>query len=328
MGNNGSGISRTVLFVDDKPDVLNSIERLFIDRDLKMLRASKADDALDLFKKEDIAVIISDNQMPGMKGTELLGKVRDISPDTLRILMTEYADLAGAVEAANKGEIFRFITRPWNNNMLVRTVQKAVERYQIVRSLKDHDEVRLLSIAQMIELKDHYTHGHCERVAYYALIIAAAQGFSEEAKRELTYGCWLHDCGKIDLPEHILNRKGTLDPEEFEIIKKHPVWGADVARQALLPDTVVKIILHHHERYNGTGYPAGIKGADIPLEARIVTVSDVYDALTTDRPYRERYSIEKVFSAMLSMKGSIFDPELVDILLSKLPQAQERILNP
>jgi len=328
MRNNVSRISRAVLFVENSPDIMNSIEGLFIDRDLKILRASRADEAFDLLKKEDIAVIISDNQMPGMKGIELLGKVRDISPDTLRILMTEYADLADAVEAVNKGEIFRFITKPWNNNTLVRTVQKAVERCQIVRSLKDHDEAGMLSIAQTIELKDHYTQGHCERVAYYARIIAAAQGLSEEAKRDLTYGCWLHDCGKIDMPEYILNRKGPLDPEEFEIMKKHPVWGADVARQALMPDTVVGIILHHHERYNGTGYPAGIKGADIPLEARIATVADVYDALTTDRPYRERYSREKVLSAMLSMKGSIFDPEIVDILLSKLPRAQERALNP
>jgi len=328
MGDNGSGISKTVLFVDDEASVLNSIERLFIDSNLKMLKALGADEALALFKKEDIAVIISDSQMPGMKGTELLAKVRVISPDTLRMLMTAHADLAVAVDAINKGEVFRFITKPWDDDVLVRTVLEAIDRYQIVLSLKNHDESRLLSLAQTIELKDHYTHGHCERVACYALVIAAVLGLSEGAKRDLKYGCWLHDCGKIGFPERLLNRKGTFDPEEFEIIKQHPVWGADVARQARLPETVVKIILHHHERYNGTGYPTGIQNAEIPLEARIVTVADVYDALTTDRPYRKSYSGEKVLSTMLSMKESIFDPDLVDIFLDKLPEAQECVLNP
>ncbi|RJQ52810.1 MAG: HD domain-containing protein [Nitrospiraceae bacterium] len=318
MGNNGSD-NAAVLFVDDEAYVLNSVERLFLDSSMKILRASSADEALDKFTKEEIAVIVSDNQMPGIKGTELLSRVRDISPDTLRILMTAHADLSVAVDAINKGEVFRFITKPWDDDALLRAVQEAVSRYQIVLSLKKQDEAKLLSIAQTIELKDPYTRGHCERVATYALIIANALGLPEKTLKDLKYGCWLHDCGKIGVPEHILNKKGTLDPKEFEIIKKHPRWGADVARQAQLPETVVEIILYHHERYDGTGYPLGIKGPDIPLEARIVTVADVYDALTSDRPYRDRFSEEKVIAIMQSMKTIIFEPRLVDIFLTCRP---------
>lgn len=321
MWNSISG-SKTVLFVDDEASVLSSIERLFIDSNMKILRAANGDEALDFIKKEDIAVVVSDNLMPGMKGTEVLAKVKSMKSDTLRILMTAYADLSVALDAINKDEVFRLIIKPWDDDALVQTVQEAVNRYQIVQSLKNHDEAKLLSLAQTIELKDPYTHGHCERVANYSLMIADALELSERAIQNLKYGSWLHDVGKIGVPEHILNKKGNLTADEFDIIKKHPVWGADVARQAQLSETTVKIILHHHERYNGTGYPEGIKGADIPLESRIVTVADIYDSLTTDRPYRKRYSEEKVLLFMLSMKESIFDPEIADIFLSKLSASE------
>ncbi|MBI5098772.1 MAG: response regulator [Nitrospirae bacterium] len=308
-------MSDTILFVDDEEYILNSVERLFADSGMTILKAENAKRALDFFSKEEIAVIVSDNQMPGMKGTELLARVRDISPDTLKILMTAHADLAVAVDAINKGEVFRFITKPWNDDALVQTVEEAVKRYQIVLSLKKHDEAKLLSLAQTIELKDPYTRGHCERVADYALIIANALNLPEGIKKDLKYGCWLHDCGKIGIPENILNKKGSLTQEEFEIVKKHPRWGADVARQAQLSDTIVNIILYHHERYDGAGYPLGIKSTDIHLEAKIATVADIFDALTSDRPYREKYSDKKAIDLILQMKNNILDPKLVDIFI-------------
>ncbi|RJQ49584.1 MAG: HD domain-containing protein, partial [Nitrospiraceae bacterium] len=247
--------------------------------------------------------------------------VRDISPDTVKILMTGHAELSVAIDAINKGEVFRFITKPWDDDMMVSTVHDAVNRYHVLSSLKMQDEYKLLSLAQTIELKDSYTRGHCERVAKYALIIANALKLPEWIIKDLTYGCWLHDCGKIGVPENILNKKCSLNEEEFEIIKKHPRWGADVARQARLSETTIKIILYHHERYNGTGYPLGIKSKDIPLEARIVTIADVFDALTSDRSYRRRFSENEALEIMQSMKSSIFDPELVDIFLRDYPAA-------
>ncbi|NOZ69486.1 MAG: HD domain-containing protein, partial [Deferribacteres bacterium] len=122
-----------------------------------------------------------------------------------------------------------------------------------------------------------------------------------------------HDCGKIGIPGAILNKPGALDDNEFDLIKKHPAWGADVARQAQLSEVIVNIILYHHERYDGKGYPAGISGADIPVEARIVAVADVFDAVTSDRSYRKAYSMKKGLEIIMSMKGSSFDPEIVDL---------------
>lgn len=298
-------MSNTVLFVDDEENILNSVSRLFADDDMRILRASNAGEALDFFKKQEIAVVVSDNHMHGMDGLDFLTKTIEISPDTLKILMTGYTDLATAVDAMNRGKVFRFIIKPWEDDVLRLTVHEALKRYQLIQSLKKEDEATLFSLAQTIELKDHYTRGHCASVARYALMMAEALNLPEKTKKDLKYGSWLHDCGKIGVPERILNKNGPLDVEEFEIIKNHPRWGADVARQARLPDAVVNIILHHHEKFDGSGYPAGIKEEDISVEARIVTVADVFDAMTSDRPYRKRLGKKKAIEILVLMRGNV-----------------------
>ncbi len=320
-------VSGSVLFIDDETHVLNSMDSLFTGTGLRILKAADPGEALELFGKEEITVIVSDNHMPGIKGIDLLLKIRDISPDTLRILMTDYADLVTAVNAINKGELFRFIVKPWEDNALIHTVQDAVRHYHVVRSLKKGDETTLLTLAQTIELKDPHAQGHCENVAAYAMLIANALNLSEEAKKHLQYGSWLHDCGKIRIPDNILDKKNPLIKEEYEIIKNHPRWGADLAIQAQMPESIVNIILHHHERYDGSGYPSGIKGRDIPLEARIVTVADVYDALTSDRAYRKKYTREKAVEIMLLMNENIFDPEIFDLFLDGSGKNQSLMLS-
>ncbi len=305
----------TVLFVDDEIGILNSVERLFNDIDIRILRAENARTALDILKTETVAVVVSDNQMPGMKGIDLLLQVKEVSPDTIKILMTGYADLDTAVEAINSGEVFRFIIKPWQNESLILAVQEALQQYRIIQSLKSSDENTLLSLAEAVELKDGYTRGHCERVAEYALLIASEIHMGDEIIKAIRHGSWLHDCGKIGVPEHILNKNGPLDPDEFEIIKHHPEWGADVARKAVMSDLVINIIHFHHERYDGSGYPSGLKGDEIPFEVRIVTVADVYDALTSTRPYRDKYSIDKAMEIMRVMRGSVFDPDILDLFM-------------
>ncbi len=307
----------SVLFVDDEESVLKSVDRLFIDYDVRILKAANADEAINIICKEEIAVIVSDHCMPGMKGIELLSKVKELSPDTLSILMTAHTDLGVAVDAINNGEAFRFIIKPWDNVNLVTTVREAVKKYQLVQSLKSIDESSFLSLAQNIELKDPHTGGHCERVAHYSLIIAEELGLSEDIMESLKFGAWLHDCGKLGISEKILNKKGTLTHMEFDMVKKHPKWGADAAAQADLSQEIVNIIHYHHERYDGSGYPAGIQGDGIPVESRIVTVADVYDALTSNRSYRKKYSMDKAIKIMLAMSGSVLDPNILDVFLCK-----------
>jgi putative nucleotidyltransferase with HDIG domain len=307
----------TVLFVDDEDKVSGSVERLFLDASMKILRASSADEALSIFRQEEVAVIVSDYCMSAMKDINIFSRVKERSPDTLGILITAHNDLTLAVDSINKGEVFRFILKPLDNNELLNIVLEAVKRYRIVQSLKRFDEAALLSISSSIELKDPYTKGHCEKVTQYALMISDELKLPEETRTSIKFGGWLHDCGKIGIPESILNKEDPLDESEYDAIKKHPRLGADVAAQANLSNQIINIILYHHERYDGAGYPSGRTGEEIPLEARIVTVADVYDAITSNRAYRKKYCPEKALKVMAMMRGNVFDPELIDIFLYK-----------
>lgn len=307
-----------VLLVDDETNILNALERLLLDSDLRVLRAGNGGEALEILRKEPVAVVVSDNLMPGMRGVELLSRVRDCSPDTARVLLTGYADLPTAIEAINRGEVFRFHVKPWVDEEIVRTIEEGVQRYKLVRTLRMGDEATLRSIAQTIELKDPYTRGHCDRVAAFAQKIVEKLGLPEPMRRAIRHGSWLHDCGKIGVPEAILNFPGKLSEEEFTVVKKHPGWGAEVGRQANLPEEIINIILYHHERYDGRGYPTGAKGKEIPLEARIVAVADVFDAMSTDRPYATGYDRVEAKRVMGVLRGAALDPDLVDIFLEAL----------
>lgn len=312
-------MSENVLFVDDEEYILTALERVCADaEDIRALTASSAEEALQILRDEDIAVLVTDHRMPVTTGTDLLKLAKAISRQTVKILMTGYADLPTAIEAINSCEVFRFIVKPWDNDGLLDTVREGVSRYRLMQSLRREDEAVFRSLGQTIELKDRYTKGHCDRVARYALMIAEALKLPEEEQDSIKQGSWLHDCGKIGIPESILNFEGELSALEFETIRKHPLWGSEVAHQAELPTAVINIILHHHERFDGSGYPHGLKGANIPIEARIVAVADTYDALTSDRPYHKAFQQQKALGILEGLKGSSLDAKLVDLFVYRI----------
>jgi len=307
---------RTVLFVDDEQPIRNALERMYLERDdLRCLFAASGQEGLAIMEKEEVWVVVSDYLMPGMRGIEFLSKVKARWPHTIRIMMTAYADLSIAIDAINKSEAFRFVTKPWNNQELMEVVDEALMRYQLVQTLVSEDETVYLSLAQTVELKDPYTKGHCDRVARYAVSLGRAVGLSAPHLEEVKHGSWLHDCGKIGVPERVLNFPGRLNEDDMESVMQHPRWGSEVARQAHMSEAVVNVILYHHERFDGAGYPSGLKGDEIPIEARIVAIADVFDALYSDRPYRKAYSLERVLEIMQEMTATHFDPELIKIFL-------------
>jgi len=321
-------MSDTVLFVDDEEQILNSIDGIFSKADVTVIKTASAREALEIVNQQTVAVIVSDNQMPEMKGIDLLSKIRDVSPDTLKILMTAPSDLSIAVDAINKGELFRFVLKPWDNKFFVNMVQEGVSRFKIIHTIKYGDEAALLSVAKEIELKDPFTSGHSERVARYAAMLAELFGLPEEMKKAVKLGSYLHDCGKMRVPETILNKKDRLNKDEYEIIKNHPRWGADIAIQAALPERIINIIHHHHERFDGSGYPSGMKEDEIPFEAQIVAIADVYDALTSNRCYRTRFSDEKAVEILLLMRGNVFNPEIIDQFINNCLQQMEKEASP
>ena len=309
-------MNEKVLFVDDDRLVLEMAISLFSARGIKTLIASDAMEALEICRQHDVAVIVTDNYMPGISGLELLDRLKDISPETVKILMTAYADLSCALAAINMSEVFRFVVKPWSDEDLLKAVADGINRHQILLSLRKDEEDVLRSLAQTIELKDPSTKGHCDRVAILSLLLADALNLPKDMKREIKYGSWLHDCGKIGVSETILNGSQQLSGQELATMKMHSDWGADVAAKANLSQVAHNIIHFHHERYDGTGYPTGIGGEKIPIEARVVAVADVFDALMNDRPYRRKYSSEETFAILRSMAGSALDPELVGLFLS------------
>jgi len=313
----------TILFVDDDRNYLAYTSGLFQGRGLNILSASSALEALAIVENQAVSVVVSDNEMPGMQGIELLSRIKEVSPHTVKIMMTGSADLSTTLAAINSGEVFRFVLKPWKKAEMLRAVKDGIRRYRVLQSLKREDEFILHSLAQTIELKDASTKGHCDRVATLALMIAERLGISEEIRQEIRYGSWLHDCGKIGVPEAILNAERQLTEEEFAIVMKHPEWGCEVVRKANLSKTVQDIVLYHHERYDGKGYPFMLDGDRIPLEARIVATADICDALTMDRPYRKGFSREEVICTMTRMKGTNLEPKLVKILFELLAESTE-----
>ncbi|WP_243370127.1 HD domain-containing phosphohydrolase [Geotalea sp. SG265] len=309
-------MAETILFVDDQKIYLDYTRELFGNRGLAVMTAASGSEALRIVNENIIAVIVADNQMPGMNGLELLAKVKEISPHTVKVMMTGSADLATTLSAINNGEVFRFVVKPWKDAEMVKAVKDSIRRFRILQSLKREDEFVLHSLAQTIELKDACTKGHCDRVATIALQIAAKLGLSEGKQEEIKFGSWLHDCGKIGVPEAVLNAPRPLTEMEFELVKNHSVWGCTVVRKANLSETVQNVVLYHHERYDGRGYPSGLQGKEIPLEARIVAVADVFDALSVDRPYRKKLSREQIIETIDGMRNTHLDTEIVNALFA------------
>ncbi|MGM0846326.1 MAG: HD-GYP domain-containing protein [Bacillota bacterium] len=175
-------------------------------------------------------------------------------------------------------------------------------------------ETIVKGIIATLELKDPYTKGHSERVASYALIMAKKMGnFTEEELNGFYYACLLHDIGKINIPDHILSKPGRLTKEEFDIVKSHPVVGTKAVEKVENLNDSSGVILSHHERWDGEGYPEGLKGADIPILARVTAIADAFDAMTSTRSYREAMSVGTAYNRILEGKGTQFDPNLIDI---------------
>ncbi|QEM67791.1 response regulator [Geobacter sp. FeAm09] len=316
-------MQEVVLVVDDDKTILNYTAELLTGMGANVLACNSPVEALEIIREKSVAIVVSDYYMPEMTGLELFSRMREFSHSIVKILMTSKADLAMAVGAINSGEVFRFLSKPWQDTQMIAAVRDGVRRYRMLRASSEDMEFLLHALGQTIELKDPLTKGHCERVATYAEIIARRMGLDMETKHDLKVGSWLHDCGKIGVPEAILNAERGLTDQEMEVIRKHPLWGATVAEAANLPAAVVNIILHHHEYYNGRGYPMGLGTDAIPLEARIVAAADVYDALRSSRPYRPGFSYSDTRGIMEAMSGNQLDPAILATLFDGLDEYRD-----
>ncbi|HEY0006067.1 MAG TPA: HD domain-containing phosphohydrolase [Pyrinomonadaceae bacterium] len=317
-------MSYKIMIVDDEMANLRLLERLF-GRDYQVISAASGSEALELLQQHDVSLMITDQRMPGMTGIELLKQTAPLRPHMVRILLTGYTDVNALVEAINCGQVYKYITKPWTNEDLRLTVSRALEHYEMSKSRHElaltnqrlvlrmtemaHEFMR--AIADGLEAKDEYIHGHARRVSGYATAIGKHMGLEAALLKQLSMGAFLHDIGKIGTPDHILLKTEPLTAEEQSIVRLHAKRGARMLTGIVDMEEAAQAVLHHHEHYDGTGYPEGLRGEQIPLLSRIILVADAYDAMTNPRPFREARDHDAALAQLTEGCRTRFDPEVV-----------------
>lgn len=317
-------MSYKIMIVDDEPANLRLLERLFR-RDYNVVSASSGEEALRLLEQHDVALLITDQRMPGMTGIELLKHTAPLRPHMVRIILTGYTDVTSLVEAINCGQVYKYVTKPWDNDYLRLTVSRALEHYETSKSRHElaHINQRLVgrmkemtrgfvrAIADALEAKDEHIHGHARRVRSYAGAVGRRLGLDGEALEQLALAAFLHDIGKIGTSDHILLKPGPLTPDETAQMRQHARRGARMLTGIVGLEGAADAVLHHHEHFDGTGYPDGLSGERIPLLSRLILVADAYDAMTSPRPFREALTHEEAIALLSEGAGKRFDPEVV-----------------
>ena len=308
----------TLLVVDDDADVLATLTRSFR-KGYKTLAASGGEAALEILNSQSVDLIICDQRMPGVGGVEVLTHAFNVQPQAVRILLTGYTDVESLLACVNEAHIYKYVTKPWIPDDLNFTVVRALESLDLQRELDKardlletayKDAVVMLCLAA--EGKDQDTSSHLYRVQHYTEALALAVGVNAKDAEHMGLMSMLHDIGKLATPDAILKKPGKLTEEEWAIMREHPLAGVKILGANPFYELAREVSAGHHENFDGTGYPNQLKGEEIPLSARIVKLADVFDALTTKRPYKEPWTMEAAFENIESHSDGMFDPRLVE----------------
>lgn len=318
-----------ILVVDDEVPNLRLLRRV-LSEDHDIFEATGGKEGLEILEKESISLIITDQRMPSMTGVQLLEQSLTLRPDAIKILLTGYTDVQALIDAINAGHVYKYIPKPWDADELKLTVRRALEAYElkenndnlVVELRAALSELESLSVgtiralADALDAKCDYTAGHSLRVSRIAVLIGRQLALPDDMLRDVELGGILHDIGKIGVPESILWKPDKLTPEERSIMSRHPVKSAEIIGDLKGLVRAREYVKHHHEYFDGSGYPDGLKGEDIPIGARIILVSDAYDAMTTDRPYRKAIGHERAIQELRKLRDTQFDPNVVHALLA------------
>ncbi len=306
-----------ILLVDDEEDNLSLLYRTLrgsynLDRSTSPLKA------LEMMDEKDYQLVISDHKMPEMDGVEFLKRASEKHPDMMRILLTAYSDANILIDAINYAKIYRYVKKPYNPEELQLIVSAALEFFQLkhdndklIVDLKELFAGTIKAIMGALDAKDSYTSGRSKRITFYSTEIAKKLGLSSIDIGKVELAGMLHDIGMIGVSDDVLYKIDDLTQEEYDEIKEHINYSVKILEDIKQLKDVVEIIKCHHENYDGSGYPAGLRGEEIPVGARIIAVGDAFDSIISDRVYRQKNNYEEALEEIKKGSGSHFDPVIV-----------------
>ena len=360
MAENPTPGSVTVLVVDDEEPIRNALKRFLALQHFQVLTAGSGAEALQALRAQSVAVMLCDIRMPGTSGVDLVPQALAVAPDLAILMLSAVNDATTAALCMQRGAM-DYLTKPIELDELSRAVQRGLRRREAniegrhgkgtgpeaPKTTRSHEEgsapgaagwprerarlerltvATLEALVNALEAKDPYLRGHSARVADLSATIAANIGMSEDEIEQVRLAGRLHDIGKIGTREAVMNKQGPLTPEEYDHVKQHVLIGWQILSPLTHLGPVLDGIRHHHERWDGTGYPDGLAGEEIPIGARIVSIVDVWDALSTDRPYKRAYPQPKVREILEKYRGNFFEPALVDLFLEILDDEGKAML--
>ncbi len=281
-----------------------------------VIGASDGNTVMDLVQGDTADLVLIESEIPGLDGLEVTRRIRRDSEHRLLpiVLITACNDTAHRVEAINAGAD-DLLQKPLQRDEVVARVRSML-RLKTTRDRLEHVRQVIFALAKAAEAKDKFTLEHAERVADAAADLARRMGMTREAVQQIHAGALIHDVGKLAVPDHILNKPGPLTPAEFDVVKTHPLIGAEIVLPLMAQRHLYAIVRSHHERFDGKGYPDGLRGDAIPIAARLVAICDAYDAMVNKRAYREAMSHQTAIANLLSGRGSQWDPAAVDAFVA------------
>ena len=331
-----------ILIVDDEPAIRALVEQVVKESGYNVDSSSDAVSAMDMMSKAEYSLAVCDIRMPGKDGIWLLKEIKKRYPDTQVIILTGSDNLHDAVASLNIGAE-NYILKPPNIDEVSQLVEKAIEKRRLInrdrtrkiwteRKLQEQERrIKELFLGSMealttsLEAKDKYTRGHSERVVKLSVSFVEIIGLKREWFEKLEIASSLHDIGKIGIRETILNKPGRLTEEEYAHIKKHSALGEHIIKPLIQDEDITQGIRHHHERFDGKGYPDGLAKDKIPLAGRMIALADAFDAMTSTRPYRKAYSKDEAREKIEWNAGKQFDPEMVKEFLKMTEEGQNVI---
>ncbi len=324
--------SLSVLYVEDEEEVRLALSRFLTRRFARLDVAANGEEGLRAFQEFHHDVVVTDIRMPRMDGLSMAEAIKDISQEVPVVVITAYNEVEYFQRAIEIG-VDRYITKPVNTDLLLMAIVKATRVRFHQREVEEARAATLEAmnqvvavLARAIESRDPYTDGHQKRVANLAAAVGAELGLSPERQMGIRLGSTIHDVGKIQVPAELLSMPRKLSDAEFALIKEHVRAGYEILGDAAFPWPIADMVYQHHERLDGSGYPQGLKGDEICLEARIIAVADVVEAMSSNRPYRVALGLERAREELKANRGRLYDPEVVDACLRLLEVDPGRFL--